>query len=43
MNCDLVVAMVIGRIEDEAVRKEAHLFIESNAVQIWLNKILEGR
>jgi hypothetical protein len=43
MNCDLVVAMVVGKIEDEAVRKEAHLFIESNAVQIWLNKILEGR
>ena len=43
LNCDLVVAMVVGKIEDEAVRKDAYLFIESNAVQIWLNKILEGR
>ncbi|HZP99246.1 MAG TPA: hypothetical protein VFB13_06895 [Reyranella sp.] len=43
-NCDLVVAVVTGsKIDDPAVRKAAHEFIESNTVQVWVNKILEGR
>ena len=43
MNCDLVVAIVVGKVDDPAVRREAHLFLESNTVQVWVNKILEGR
>ena len=44
LNCDLVVAIVVGnRLDDPAVRKQAHEFIESNTVQVWVNKILEGR
>ena len=44
LNCDLVVAIVTGnRLEDPAVRKSAHEFIESNTVQVWINGILEGR
>ena len=44
LNCDLVVAIIVGnKLEDPAARKEAHEFIESNTVQVWLNKILEGR
>ncbi len=44
LNCDLVVAIATGRkIDDPAVRKEVHEFIESNNVQVWVNKILEGR
>jgi hypothetical protein len=44
LNCDLVVAIVTGpKIDDPAVRKTAHEFIESNTVQVWVNKILEGR
>lgn len=44
LDCDLVVAVIVGRaIEDPAVRKEAHLFIESNTVQVWVNRILEKR
>lgn len=43
-ECDLVVAIVLGDgIADEAQRKAAHLFLESNKVQVWLNGILEGR
>jgi len=42
-KCDLVVAIVVGKVEDEAVRKKAHLFIESNTVQVWVNQQLEGR
>ena len=42
-KCDLVTAVVLGDVADEKVRKQAHLFIESNTVQIWVNKQLEGR
>lgn len=44
LNCDLVVAVAVGnKLDDPAVRKQAHDFIESNTVQVWVNKILEGR
>lgn len=43
LKCDLVVAIVVGKVDDPAVRKEAHQFLESNTVQVWVNKILEGR
>lgn len=39
-NCDLVVALVVGRVLDEDARHRARLFLESDAVQIWLNKQL---
>ena len=42
-QCDLVVAIVIGNVTDEATRKTAHLFIESNKVQIKLNQQLEDK
>ena len=42
-NCDLVVAIVIGNVADEATRKTAHQFIESNKVQVKLNQQLEGK
>jgi hypothetical protein len=43
-KCDLVVVVAMGKgIEDEAVRKEVHRFIESNTVQVWVNQQLEGR
>jgi hypothetical protein len=34
---------VVGKLDDPAVRKEAHAFIESNTVQVWLNQLLDGR
>jgi hypothetical protein len=42
-NCDLVVAIVAGQVDDEAMRKAAHQFLESNTVQVWLLQQLEGR
>jgi hypothetical protein len=42
-KCDLVVAIVAGDIADDAIRKKAHRFLESNTVQIWVNQQLEGR
>jgi hypothetical protein len=42
-KCDLIVALVVGKLDDPAVRKEAHRFIESNTVQVWLNQLLDGR
>jgi hypothetical protein len=39
-KCDLVVAIVVGGLDDADTRKAAHRFIESNTVQIWLNKQL---
>lgn len=42
-KCDLVVAIVVGDVADEAKRKAAHLFLESNTVQVWVNQQLEGR
>jgi hypothetical protein len=43
LDCDLVVAAIVGKVDDPAVRREAHLFLESNTVQVWLNRILERR
>ena len=42
-ECDLIVALVVGKVEDEATRKFAHRFLESNKVQVWLNRQLEER
>ena len=43
-KCDLVVAIVTGDgVADEAVRKKAHKFLESNTVQVWVNQQLDGR
>ncbi|MBS0541551.1 MAG: hypothetical protein JSR47_22490 [Proteobacteria bacterium] len=42
-QCDLVVALAIGRLDDAAVREETREFLESNTVQIWLNQQLERR
>jgi hypothetical protein len=42
-KCDLVVALVVGKLDDPAVRKQAHAFLESNIVQVWLNQLLDGR
>jgi hypothetical protein len=42
-KCDLVVAIVIGPIDDPRTRKAAHSFLETNTVQVWVNQILEGR
>jgi len=41
-ECDLVVAIVVGKVDDEATRKFAHRFLESNKVQVWLIRQLEG-
>lgn len=43
-KCDRLVAIVLGDdLADEAVRKKAHRFIESNTVQVWVNQQLDGR
>lgn len=42
-KCDLIVALVVGKLDDPAVRRQARDFIESNTVQVWLNRQLEGR
>lgn len=42
-KCDLVVAIVLGNVEDDATRMLAHRFIESNKVQVSVNRALEGR
>jgi hypothetical protein len=42
-KCDLVVAIVVGKVDDEPTRKFAHAFLESNKVQVWVNQQLEGR
>jgi hypothetical protein len=42
-KCDLIVALVVGKVDDAAARQEARVFIESNTVQVWLNQQLEGR
>ena len=40
-ECDLVTALIAAPADDEAERKRARLFIESNKVQVWVNKTLE--
>jgi hypothetical protein len=42
-KCDLVVAIIIGKVDDEPTRKFAHAFLETNKVQVWVNQQLEGR
>ncbi len=42
-KCDLVVAIILGKVDDEPTRKFAHAFLESNKVQVWVNQQLEGR
>jgi hypothetical protein len=42
-NCDLIVAVVVGNVADDAVAKSAHRFLETNTVQVWINALLEGR
>jgi len=42
-KCDLVVAVIVGNVADEQERKSAHRFLESNTVQVWVNRQLEGR
>jgi hypothetical protein len=42
-KCDLVVALVVGKVDDPQVRKAAHAFIESDTVQSYVNALLEGR
>ena len=42
-NCDLIVALVVGNVADDAIARSAHRFLETNTVQVWLNAILEGK
>lgn len=42
-ECDLVVALVVGPVADDASLRNAHRFLETNTVQVWLNALLEGR
>lgn len=42
-KCDLVVAIVVGPVADDATLKTAHRFLETNTVQVWINAVLEGR
>jgi hypothetical protein len=42
-KCDLVIALIDGNVGDEQARKAVHRFLESNTVQVWVNKQLEGR
>jgi hypothetical protein len=38
-----VVAIVVGPVADDAILKNAHRFLETNTVQVWINALLEGR
>lgn len=40
-ECDLVTALIALPSDDQAERKRARLFVESNTVQVWVNKTLE--
>jgi hypothetical protein len=42
-KCDLIVAVAIGPVDDEAVAKAVRRFLETNTVQVWLNAQLEGK
>ena len=42
-DCDLVVALVVSPLADDAVFKSAHRFLETNTVQVWINALLERR
>jgi len=42
-NCDVLTAIIDGDARDPAMRKLAREFLESNTVQVWVLKALEGR
>jgi len=42
-NCDLLTAIIDGDARNPAKRKLAREFLESNTVQVWVLKELEGR
>jgi hypothetical protein len=42
-KCDLVVALVVGNVADDAIMKGARRFLETNAVQVWLNALMDGK
>jgi len=42
-KCDLIVAIVVGDVADDAITKSAYRFLETNTVQVWLNALLEER
>ncbi len=42
-NCDFLTAIIDGDARDPAKRKLAREFLESNTVQVWVLKALEGR
>ncbi len=42
-KCDLVVAIVVSLAADDATLRNAHRFLETNTVQVWINALLEGR
>jgi hypothetical protein len=37
-RCDLVVALVLGDMTDERLRRTAHRFLEADPVQFWVNQ-----
>ena len=43
LNCDLIVAVAVGPVDDEAVATAVRRFLETNTVQVWLNAQLEGK
>ena len=42
-KCDVITAIIDGDARDPAKRRIVHEFLESNTVQVWINKQLEGR
>ena len=42
-NCDLIVAVAVGPLDDDAVATAVRRFLETNTVQVWLNSQLEGK
>ena len=43
LQCDVITAIIDGDARDPAKRRMAQEFLESNTVQVWINKQLEGR
>ena len=42
-KCDVLAAIIDGDARDPAKRRSAHEFLESNTVQVWINKQLKER
>ena len=42
-KCDVITAIIDGDTRDPAKRRTAREFLESNTVQVWINRQLEGR